>query len=126
MSDENSAQGQQSDDNSMSSKSEVAQAGSLVRETADDRPFGSPSAAAAAAPARDLSPDEEQTTMNLFKIVNRKLSDLVRPVTLSYNEQELTVLSLHWNGIHCRNEQGESVIVPGEWAYLKEIFIELD
>ena len=102
------------------------QAGSLVRETSDNKGFGATNAAAAAAPARELSPDEEKTTMNLFRIINGKLSDRVSPVTLSYREQEVTVLSLHWNGIHCRNEQGEALIVPGEWQYLKEIFVELD
>lgn len=35
-------------------------------------------------------------------------------------------LSLRWNGIHGRDEQGSAVIVPGEWPYLKEVFSELD
>ena len=90
------------------------------------RNWNADSAGAAAAPARDLSPDEEKTTLNLFQIVNGKISDRVTPLTLSYKGQELTVLSLHWNGIHCRDEQGAAVIVPGEWEYLKEVFIELD
>jgi hypothetical protein len=81
-------------------------------------------AAAGAAPARDLSPDEEKTTLNLFKIFNEKIKDHVNP-TISYQEAEMTVRSLHWNGFHCRDEKGASVIVPFEWQYLKELVGEL-
>jgi hypothetical protein len=87
---------------------------------------GGSSAGAAAATARALSPDEEKPTMNLFRIINEKIGDRVTPLTLSYREAEVTVLSLHWNGFHCRDEQGAAIVVPFEWQYLKEIVGELD
>ncbi|HWT00215.1 MAG TPA: hypothetical protein VN256_08205 [Pyrinomonadaceae bacterium] len=63
--------------------------------------------------------------MNLFKLVNEQITGYGGRLTLSYQGAEVTVSSLHWNGIHCRDEQGGAVVVPGEWTYLKELFKEL-
>jgi hypothetical protein len=111
------------DEFNQSPREETSSAGHQDNQQAGASATGT---SAAAAPARALSPDEEKTTMNLFKIVNGQISQRVDPLTLSYNEQEVTVLSIHWNGIHCRDENGAAIVVPGEWQYLKEIFSVLD